>query len=121
MIEKLIALAKQAGFSGVRTVWLDVKTSRQTLHNRTYDELARFAEQVRDEERKECAEHYLKIMRDAVKTAIVDEREACARIADTAIDPRPASDPERYREGVKTASQLTAHAIAKAIRERRLK
>ena len=87
MSDHLIDLAKRAGFTGVRTTWSDVKTSHSTLHNKTYAELARFTELVRDEERKECAEHYLKIMRDAINTAIADEREACAQACETLAGP----------------------------------
>ena len=46
------------------------------------------------------------------------EREACAKVADSGRDPRPASDPETYLPGVRTASLLTANSIAAAIRAR---
>jgi hypothetical protein len=42
------------------------------------EELERFAELVRQDERQGCAEDYLKIMRDAVAR----EREACAKICE---------------------------------------
>jgi len=42
--EELIAYAKAAGFSAVRTTWSGVKTSHTTLQNKTYKELARFFE-----------------------------------------------------------------------------
>ena len=60
MNERLKELARQAKPSP-NLIWEDA-------------ELERFAELVRDDERKGCAEHYLGIMRDAVAR----EREACA-------------------------------------------
>ena len=33
---------------------------------------------------QDCAKHYLEIMRDAVKKAILKEREACAKVCDFA-------------------------------------
>ena len=61
MNEKLKEFAAQAGF-----------TLSGDWHCCDY-ELARFAELVRQDERKGCAEDYLKIMRDAV----AKERQAC--------------------------------------------
>jgi len=55
MNKKLKELARQAKPSP-NLIWED-------------SDLERFAELVRDEERKGCAEHYLGIMRDAVKFA----------------------------------------------------
>lgn len=56
--EKLVELAKQAGFSGVRTVWSSVKDSHSTLCNVDYKQLAKFAQIVsdiaRDKERQRC-------------------------------------------------------------------
>lgn len=43
-----------------------------------------------DREREACAEHYLGIMRSAVKSAVEAEREACVEIADRL--------PRTYRE-----------------------
>ena len=43
-----------------------------------FSELKRFAELILEQERKEAAEHYLKLIRDCVAT----EREACAKIVD---------------------------------------
>jgi hypothetical protein len=45
-------------------------------------QLERFAELVRQDETKSCAEHYLAIMRDSVKQAVLKEREACAKLCD---------------------------------------
>jgi hypothetical protein len=39
-------------------------------------------ERAKAEERKECAEHYLAIMRDAVEQAVKREREACAKLCE---------------------------------------
>ena len=38
---------------------------------------------VRADERTECAEHYLGIMRNAIKEAVQAEREACIAIAES--------------------------------------
>jgi len=65
MNKKLKELARQAKPSP-NLIWED-------------SDLERFAELVRDEERKGCAEHYLSIMRDAVAR----EREACADLVFT--------------------------------------
>ncbi len=40
--------------------------------------MERFAELILEQERKEAAEHYLKLIRDCVAT----EREACAKVCD---------------------------------------
>ena len=47
-------------------------------HREVQPELERFAALVAAAEREACAEHYLDIMRKAIK----DEREACAAICD---------------------------------------
>jgi hypothetical protein len=39
-------------------------------------------ENIRSEERRHVAEHYLSIMRDAVAQAVKREREACAKLCD---------------------------------------
>jgi hypothetical protein len=46
----------------------------------SHNELERFADLVREDEAKACAEHYLGIMRDAVEQAVLKEREACASL-----------------------------------------
>jgi hypothetical protein len=46
------------------------------------------------------------------------EREACARVADNARDPRAATDPDCYLPGSRKASLLIAAAIAIGIRAR---
>lgn len=48
------------------------------------DPVRRFAELILEQERKEAAEHYLKLIRDCVAT----EREACAKLCE-----------EMYEEG----------------------
>jgi hypothetical protein len=53
-----------------------------------------------------------------VVASVEAEREACAKVAHSGRDPRPASDPETYLPGVRTASLLTANSIAAAIRAR---
>jgi len=44
----------------------------------------KFADLIRQDEAKKCAEHYLGIMRDAVEQATLKEREACAKLCDKA-------------------------------------
>jgi len=41
-----------------------------------------FADLIRQDEAKKCAEHYLGIMRDAVEQATLKEREACAKLCE---------------------------------------
>lgn len=50
--------------------------------------------------------------------AVAMERDACAKVADSGLDPRPVTDPDRYLPGAKEASRYTAGAIAAAIRAR---
>ena len=73
MNEQIKELAEQAGveYSSQWTYW--------TAHE---PELERFAELIRQDETKACAEHYLEIMRDAVEQAVLKEREACADLCD---------------------------------------
>jgi hypothetical protein len=47
-----------------------------------WDELERFAELVRDDERDKCAADYLQDCCDAVEAARLEEREACAVLAE---------------------------------------
>ena len=72
MNEKLKELAEQAGLY-------------IALNNRNVPDIERFAELVEEEERKECAKQYLEITRDAVKKAILREREACAKECENQI------------------------------------
>ena len=60
--EQLIAIAKEAHFSGVRTVWHTVTDCHQTLHNTNYRQLADFA-------------------RIVTRIATAQERQRCAAIA----------------------------------------
>jgi hypothetical protein len=66
-------------------------------------DLERFAELVRDDERKGCAEHYLEIMRDAVAR----EREACAVLVEGGNHVHP-----------KAPDAIWAKIVAKLIRVR---
>jgi len=45
-----------------------------------------FAELIRQDEAKKCAEHYLGIMRDAVEQAVLKEREACAKLCEDSVE-----------------------------------
>jgi hypothetical protein len=73
MNERLIEFAEQAGvtFNSLGASY---------AYGSLPDVLERFAELVRQDEAKACAEHYLKIMRDAVEQAVLKEREACAML-----------------------------------------
>ena len=44
--------------------------------------LEAFAKLVREDERAECADHYLGIMRNAIKEAVKAERESCAKVCE---------------------------------------
>ena len=61
-------------------------------------DLERFAELIRQDEAKSCAEHYLGIMRDAVEQAVLKERESCAKLLYDFSSTRmvPAKDTWRY-------------------------
>ena len=69
MNERIRELALQAG-----------STHKQNLGVYQFytDELEKFADLIRADEREACAEHYLGIMRGA----IAEEREACAKVAE---------------------------------------
>lgn len=58
-----------------------------------------FAELLLEQERKEAAEHYLKMIRDCVAT----EREACAKVAE--------AEPKVWRTDAPTPQQRIAAAI----------
>ena len=70
MNEKLKEFAAQAGFN---LSW--------DYHCDEY-ELERFAELVRDDERAKCASDYLQDCTNAIETARLEEREACAKLCD---------------------------------------
>jgi hypothetical protein len=76
MNERLKELAVQAG-----------ATVHKAMHGEAIsfleNDLERFAELVRQDETKACAEHYLAIMRDAVEQAVLKEREACAKLCES--------------------------------------
>ena len=72
-----------------------------------FEMLERFAELVRLDETKACAKHYLEIMRDAVESARLEEREAIAALveADGRVHP-------------KAPDAVWAKTVAKLIRAR---
>jgi len=72
MNERIKELAEQAGFG-----YDDLEVDRTMIMI-----VERFAELVRQNEAKACAEHYLGIMRDAVEQAVLKEREACAKLCE---------------------------------------
>jgi len=53
----------------------------------TTEEIKSFEALVRADERTECAEHYLGIMRNAIKEAVQAEREACHALRQTLPNP----------------------------------
>ncbi len=76
MNERIKELAEQAG------VTFDSLGASYT-YGSLLDFLERFAELVRQDEAKACAEHYVAIMRDAVTQARLAEREACAKLCES--------------------------------------
>ena len=76
-------LAEQAGLSEWRYEYAE-------------KEFERFAELIRLDETKAGAKHYLEIMRDAVEAARLEEREACAQIADPIETDEHMSDHEKH-------------------------
>lgn len=77
MDERIKQLAEQAGFDvedRTNEIWFDEGWYTSIVE--------RFAELVRQDEAKACAEHYVAIMRDAVTQARLAEREACAKLAE---------------------------------------
>jgi hypothetical protein len=76
MNERIEKLAIQAGLESVS----------DNLFYAYNENLERFAELVRQDEREACAEHYLAIMRDAVEQAVLREREACAQLVERMSD-----------------------------------
>jgi hypothetical protein len=107
--EQVIRMAREAGWPSVA---LDNLPGTEDMHR-----LERFAAIVEDAQAKRLhAEGMVTI--GYMRRQISAEREACAKVADSGRDPRPASDPETYLPGVRTASLLTANSIAAAIRAR---
>lgn len=84
-------------------------------------ELERFAELIRLDETKACAEHYLKIMRDAVEQAVLKEREANIKIIKRL---RPEivgtpNDPKTHQQWCESAALFSNfESIIAAIRQR---
>jgi flagellar biosynthesis/type III secretory pathway chaperone len=72
MDKRIKELAEQAALTADRS-----KLVNNNINEFFDEELERFAELIRQDEAKACAEHYLKIMRDAVEQAVLKERKAC--------------------------------------------
>jgi hypothetical protein len=98
MNERIKELARQAGFNDFPNdengVWITdgywseqlerfAELVRQDYANQFITDAER-DENIRSEERRHVAEHYLAIMRDAVEQAVKREREACAKLCDDA-------------------------------------
>jgi hypothetical protein len=58
-------------------------------------------------------------LRDFAALVAAAESEACEKLASYGIDPRPATDPEKYLPGAKAAKEAVAKGTAAAIRARR--
>ena len=67
-------------------------------------DVERFAELVRNVERKACADHYLQIMRDAVDAARLEERASCAKLLDDFAKTSMAPVKDLWRIGVMAAA-----------------
>ena len=72
--DEIIEIARQCGFERLGHDDCDLVCYPE--------EVEAFAKLVAEHERKECAEHYLGIMRNAVLDAVKREREACAIVCD---------------------------------------
>jgi hypothetical protein len=106
MNERLKELAEQAKkYALDAMIKITDKEQALKVYSETYD--TKFAELVRQDETKACAEHYLGIMRDAVEQAVLKEREACASLveADGRVHP-------------KSPDAIWAKTVAKLIRSR---
>lgn len=82
-----IEMAKNAGFN-----WPEIHTT--TIEQR----LERFEALVRADERSGCADHYLGIMRYAIKEAVQAEREACAKVCEDDALSGQYGERSKYRE-----------------------
>lgn len=72
--DEIIEIARQCGFERLGHDDCDLVCYPE--------EVEVFAKLVAEHERKECAEHYLGIMRNAVLDAVKREREECAKVCD---------------------------------------
>ena len=100
-------LAEQAG----------IEYSSQWTYWTAYDlELQRFAEIIRLDETKACAKHYLEIMRDAIASAVLKEREVCAALCDAECNKE---DPMKIIGTYESGCYLTAEFLANEIRSRK--
>lgn len=73
MNDQMMRLAKEAGFLNG-----DLELFPETIE--------RFAELVRQDERDKCVQDYLQDCCDAIDAARIEEREACAKVADNYSD-----------------------------------
>jgi hypothetical protein len=83
MNNRLKELALEAGLMSTWEGW--VSTQKKHTEGVCDEYLDRFAELVRQDEAKACAEHYLGIMRDAVEQAVLKEREDCANLCENVV------------------------------------
>ena len=94
MNERLKELAEQAGLEEgcvhgdwTSLNWPDVRA----------EDLERFAQLVRDDERDKCASDYLQDCCDAVDAARLEEREACAKLCLELVQAKASG--ESYEDG----------------------
>ena len=82
-------------------------------------EIKRFAELILEQERKEAAKHYLKLIRDCVAT----EREACAKLCEQLLaESESAYEETEFEKQLRLLSlklvEIPTKTIAEAIRAR---
>lgn len=97
----IIELAEQAGLAYKTPkgkYWIDA--GYPDIH------LERFAELVAAAEREACAEHYVAIMRDAVKQAAKKEREACIKMLEDFSNTYMAPAKGTWRMGVVSGANI---------------
>ena len=106
MNERLKELAEQAKkYALDAMIKITDKEQALKVYSETYD--TKFAELVRQDETKACAEHYLSIMRAAVEQSVLKEREACAKLVEGGNHVHP-----------KAPDSVWAKTVAKLIRLR---
>ena len=101
-------LAEQAGFFrefALSQLWLAED-----------EDLERFAELIRQDEAKSCAEHYFEIMSIAIDSARKGEREACAKLCDAECNKE---DPMKIISTYESGCYMMAEFLANEIRSRK--
>ena len=108
MNEKIKKLAEQAGLVLDGEHWFSA-IQQADVRN---DDLERFAELVRADERDKCAQDYLQDCADAVGAARLEEREACAKLCEGCMNQAdPLIPVSTYQSGAFTIAEFLATAI----------